>query len=146
MHGHDVEERRERDAEEQEERGEEDGLRRVLSEERPRHGDEKPRERGDFEADLEPARAEEAEREERERREQPRPRRRAERGAYLLALRPDDVERKERHVPAERHVLQIGAEHVGRMMEQHGLKPPQQSDERHRHEGHARINFPSLHI
>ena len=142
---HDVEERRERNAEEQEKRREKDGLRRLLAEERPGNRYQEPDESNNLEAELDSPHAEKAERKKRKRRQEPGQRRSSKGIKYLPPLRPDDIKREKRHIPPERHILLRSAEHVGSVVQDHRLKTPEHGGKDTRHERCSRMEFPNFH-
>ena len=77
--------------------------------------------------------------EERQAGEEAAPARAARGGCDLPALRPDDVEGEERHEPRKRHVLLRRGERAGRMVEDHGAKPPDERNETRRKRRHSEV-------
>ena len=142
MHRDQRQERRKRHAEQQEERREEDALRRLTSEDGPRHQHQQRHEREKLEPHLKPASAQQADEQHRQQPGQRPRRRRAERAPQLLPLRPEDVKREERHIPAKRKILLRRGKYAGQMTEQHRPEPDGYGDERPRQ--HPKPNLQRL--
>ena len=126
MDRHGVEERGERNREEEEERGEHEEPRAASPVERPRERDAEADEPQLLEADLEPARPQQREEHAGEAREKPPEGRRAPGTPQFVAFGPQHVQRKRQHEPAVRHVLQLIAEDAAHARE-HGGKPEERA-------------------